>query len=432
MEKVVNVVGAGLAGCEAAYQLSKRGIKVKLYEMKKIKKSPAHKLDTFAELVCSNSLRSSDIKNAVGLMKEELRMMDSLIIRAADSTKVSAGASLSVDRTLFSEYITNEIKNNPLIEIIDEEVTNIPQGPTILASGPLTSESLSNSLKEFTGSDYLYFYDAIAPVILKDSIDFNKAYYKSRWDKGDADYINCPFTKEEYINWYNELIKLESVEAHDFEIKVFEGCMPFEEMAKRGIDTLRFGPMKPVGLHYNGMKPYAVVQLREDNIIKTMYNIVGFQTKLKYGSQDKIIRMIPGLENAEIIRHGEMHRNTFINAPSTINEYYQTKKREDLFIAGQLSGVEGYVESTASGLVAGINMARYLNNLPLISFPKTTSIGSQAYYISHISENDFEPMNTNFGIFPQLDIVTKKADRKMAYVERALKDLKEFKNESKE
>lgn len=432
MEKVVNVVGAGLAGCEAAYQLSKRGIKVKLYEMKKIKKSPAHKLDTFAELVCSNSLRSSEIKNAVGLMKEELRMMDSLIIRAADSTKVSAGASLSVDRTLFSEYITNEIKNNPLIEIIDEEVTNIPQGPTILASGPLTSESLSNSLKEFTGSDYLYFYDAIAPVILKDSIDFNKAYYKSRWDKGDADYINCPFTKEEYINWYNELIKLESVEAHDFEIKVFEGCMPFEEMAKRGIDTLRFGPMKPVGLHYNGMKPYAVVQLREDNIIKTMYNIVGFQTKLKYGSQDKIIRMIPGLENAEIIRHGEMHRNTFINAPSTINEYYQTKKREDLFIAGQLSGVEGYVESTASGLVAGINMARYLNNLPLISFPKTTSIGSQAYYISHVSENDFEPMNTNFGIFPQLDIVTKKADRKMAYVERALKDLKEFKNESKE
>lgn len=432
MEKVVNVVGAGLAGCEAAYQLSKRGIKVKLYEMKKIKKSPAHKLDTFAELVCSNSLRSSDIKNAVGLMKEELRMMDSLIIRAADSTKVSAGASLSVDRTLFSEYITNEIKNNPLIEIIDEEVTNIPQGPTILASGPLTSESLSNSLKEFTGSDYLYFFDAIAPVILKDSIDFNKAYYKSRWDKGDADYINCPFTKEEYINWYNELIKLESVEAHDFEIKVFEGCMPFEEMAKRGIDTLRFGPMKPVGLHYNGMKPYAVVQLREDNIIKTMYNIVGFQTKLKYGSQDKIIRMIPGLENAEIIRHGEMHRNTFINAPSTINEYYQTKKREDLFIVGQLSGVEGYVESTASGLVAGINMARYLNNLPLISFPKTTSIGSQAYYISHVSENDFEPMNTNFGIFPQLDIVTKKADRKMAYVERALKDLKEFKNESKE
>lgn len=432
MEKVVNVVGAGLAGCEAAYQLSKRGIKVKLYEMKRIKKSPAHKLDTFAELVCSNSLRSSDIKNAVGLMKEELRMMDSLIIKAADNTKVSAGASLSVDRTLFSEYITNEIKNNPLIEIIDEEVTNIPQGPTILASGPLTSVSLSNSLKEFTGSDYLYFYDAIAPVILKDSIDFNKAYYKSRWDKGDADYINCPFTKEEYINWYNELIKLESVEAHDFEIKVFEGCMPFEEMAKRGIDTLRFGPMKPVGLHYNGMKPYAVVQLREDNIIKTMYNIVGFQTKLKYGSQDKIIRMIPGLENAEIIRHGEMHRNTFINAPSTINEYYQTKKREDLFIAGQLSGVEGYVESTASGLVAGINMARYLNNLPLISFPKTTSIGSQAYYISHVSEKDFEPMNTNFGIFPQLDIVTKKADRKMAYVERALKDLKEFKNESKE
>ena len=432
MKRVVNVIGAGLAGCEATYQLTKRGIKVRLYEMKRIKKSPAHKLDSFAELVCSNSLRSSDIKNAVGLLKEELRMMDSLIIRAADSTKVSAGASLSVDRTLFSEYITNEIKNNPLVEVIDEEITEIPSSPTIIATGPLTSDKLSTALKEFIGSDYLYFYDAIAPVITKESIDFNKAYYKSRWDKGEADYINCPFTKEEYINWYNTLIKEESVEAHDFEIKVFEGCMPFEEMAKRGIDTLRFGPMKPVGLYYNGIKPYAVVQLREDNISKSMYNIVGFQTKLKYGSQDKIIRMIPGLENAEIVRHGEMHRNTFINAPKAINEHYQTKNREDLFIAGQLSGVEGYVESTASGLIAGINMARYINNLPLLSFPRTTAMGSQAYYISHVSEKDFQPMNTNFGIFPPLDIETKKADRKMAYVDRAIKDLEEFKNESKE
>ncbi|MBP5343269.1 methylenetetrahydrofolate--tRNA-(uracil(54)-C(5))-methyltransferase (FADH(2)-oxidizing) TrmFO [bacterium] len=432
MERVVNVIGAGLAGSEATYQLTKRGIKVKLYEMKPLKKSPAHKLDTFAELVCSNSFRSSDIKNAVGLLKEELRMFDSLIMKAAFKTKVSAGASLSVDRTLFSEYITNEIKNNPLVEIIEEEIKSIPDGPTIIASGPLTSSSLSDSLKEFAGSDYLYFYDAIAPVIEKDSIDFTKAYYKSRWDKGDADYINCPFTKEEYINWYNELIKLESVETHDFELKVFEGCMPFEEMAKRGIDTLRFGPMKPVGLHYNDNKPYAVVQLREDNIAKTMYNIVGFQTKLKYASQDKIIRMIPGLENAKIVRHGEMHRNTFINAPKAINEFYQAKKREDLFIAGQLSGVEGYVESTASGLIAGINMARYLENKPLIAFPKTTAMGSQAYYISHTSEKDFQPMNVNYGIFPPLDIDTKKQDRKMAYVERSLKDLEEFKYESKE
>ena len=422
MERVVNVIGAGLAGSEATYQLTKRGIKVKLYEMKPLKKSPAHKLDTFAELVCSNSFRSSDIKNAVGLLKEELRMFDSLIMKAAFKTKVSAGASLSVDRTLFSEYITNEIKNNPLVEIIEEEIKSIPDGPTIIASGPLTSSSLSDSLKEFAGSDYLYFYDAIAPVIEKDSIDFTKAYYKSRWDKGDADYINCPFTKEEYINWYNELIKLESV----------EGCMPCEEMAKRGIDTLRFGPMKPVGLHYNDNKPYAVVQLREDNIAKTMYNIVGFQTKLKYASQDKIIRMIPGLENAKIVRHGEMHRNTFINAPKAINEFYQAKKREDLFIAGQLSGVEGYVESTASGLIAGINMARYLENKPLIAFPKTTAMGSQAYYISHTSEKDFQPMNVNYGIFPPLDIDTKKQDRKMAYVERSLKDLEEFKYESKE
>jgi len=426
MEKIVNVIGAGLAGCEAAYQLTKRGIKVRLYEMKKIKKSPAHKLDTFSELVCSNSFRSSDVKNAVGLLKEELRMMDSLIIRIADSTQVSAGQSLSVDRELFSQRVTEEIKNNPLIEVIDEEVLEIPEGPTILATGPLTSEPLSNKIKEFVGDEYLYFYDAIAPVILKDSIDFTKAYYKSRWDKGEADYINCPFTKEEYLEWYNELINLESVESHDFEIKVFEGCMPFEEMAKRGEDTLRFGPMKPVGLYYNGMKPYAVVQLREDNIAKTMYNIVGFQTKLKYPSQEKIIRMIPGLEHAEIMRYGQMHRNTFINAPKVINEFYQTKKRDDLFFAGQLSGVEGYVESTQSGLVAGMNMARFLNGEELIPLPRTTSMGSQAYYISHVSPLNFEPMNTNYGIFPELPFDTKKKDRKEAYSSRALADLKEF------
>ena len=431
MEKYVNVIGAGLAGCEAAYQIAKRGIKVKLYEMKKYKKTPAQKMDTFAELVCSNSFRSSDIKNAVGLMKEELRLMDSLIMKVADRTKVKAGASLSVDRELFSSEVTKEIENNPLIEIINEEVTKIPLGFTILSTGPLTSDSLSNDIGKFINEEYLHFYDAIAPVIEKDSIDFNKAYYKSRWDKGTADYINCPFTKEEYLAWYKEVINAETHESHDFEINVFEGCMPFEEMAKRGEDTLRFGPMKPVGLYYNGMKPYAVVQLREDNLIASLYNIVGFQTKLSYGAQDKIIRMIPGLENAKIVRHGQMHRNTFISAPGLINASYQSLKRSDLFFAGQLSGVEGYVESTASGLVAGINMARLINGKELIKFPRTTAIGSQAYYLENASKSDFQPMNTNYGIFPPL-LEVNKHDRKEAYSIRSLKDLKEFKDEYQE
>ena len=431
MEKCVNVIGAGLAGCEAAYQIAKRGIKVKLYEMKKIKKTPAQKMDTFAELVCSNSFRSSDIKNAVGLMKEELRQMDSLIMRIADNTQVKAGASLSVDRELFSKRVTKEIENNPLIEIINEEVTKIPDGFTILATGPLTSDTLSEDIGKFIDEEYLHFYDAIAPVIEKDSIDFTKAYYKSRWDKGTADYINCPFTKEEYLAWYKEVINAETHESHDFEINVFEGCMPFEEMAKRGEDTLRYGPMKPVGLYYNGMKPYAVVQLREDNLIASLYNIVGFQTKLSYGAQDKIIRMIPGLENAKIVRHGQMHRNTFISAPGLINASYQSLKRSDLFFAGQLSGVEGYVESTASGLVAGINIARLINGKELIKFPRTTAIGSQAYYLENASKSDFQPMNTNYGIFPPLLDVNKHA-RKEAYSLRSLKDLKEFKDEYQE
>ena len=431
MEKYVNVIGAGLAGCEAAYQIAKRGIKVKLYEMKKHKKTPAQKLDTFAELVCSNSFRSSDIKNAVGLMKEELRQMDSLIMKVADKTQVKAGASLSVDRELFSSEITKEIESNPLIEVINEEVTKIPDGCTILATGPLTSDALSDEIGKFIDEEYLHFYDAIAPVIEKDSIDFTKAYYKSRWDKGTADYINCPFTKEEYLEWYKEVINAETHESHDFEINVFEGCMPFEEMAKRGEDTLRYGPMKPVGLYYNGMKPYAVVQLRQDNLIASLYNIVGFQTKLSYGAQDKIIRMIPGLENAKIVRHGQMHRNTFISAPGLINASYESLKRPDLFFAGQLSGVEGYVESTASGLVAGINAARYMQGKELIKLPRTTAIGSQAYYLENASKNDFQPMNTNYGIFPPLHEVNKH-DRKEAYSLRSLEDLKEFKDEFKE
>ncbi len=433
MEKIVNVVGAGLAGAEASYQLTKRGIRVRLYEMKRIKRNEAQKSDYFSELVCSNSLRSSNINNAVGLLKEELRMMDSLIIRIADETRVPAGDSLAVDRELFAKRITEEIENNPLIEVINEEVKTIPKGPTIIASGPLTSLPLSKSIQEFFGEEYLYFFDAIAPIIEKESINFDKAYYKSRWDKGTKDYINCPFTKEEYIEWYNELIKLESVESHDFEIKVFEGCMPFEEMAKRGVDTLRFGPMKPVGLYLQNFKPYAVVQLRKDDLKDSLYNIVGFQTKLKYSSQDKIIHMIPGLENARIIRYGQMHRNTFINAPGLINSSYQTLKRPDLFFAGQLSGVEGYVESTASGLVAGINMARYLNGLSLLSFPNDTAIGSSAYYLENASKKDFQPMNVNYGIFKDLDLSIKdKAIRKEAYSKRALESLKRFKDEYNE
>ena len=431
MEKYVNVIGAGLAGCEAAYQIAKRGIKVKLYEMKKHKKTPAQKMDLFAELVCSNSFRSSDPKNAVGLLKEELRMMDSLIIRIADKTQVKAGASLSVDRELFSKLITEEMNNNPLIEVIDEEVTKIPEGYTILATGPLTSDALSDEIGKFIDEKYLHFYDAIAPVIEKDSIDFTKAYYKSRWDKGTADYINCPFTKEEYLAWWEEVVNAETHEAHDFEINVFEGCMPFETMAKRGVDTLRYGPMKPVGLYRENFKPYAVVQLRADNLAESMYNIVGFQTKLSYGAQDRIIRMIPGLENAKIIRHGQMHRNTFISAPGQINASYQSLKRPDLFFAGQLSGVEGYVESTASGLIAGINMARLVEGKELIKFPRTTSMGSQAYYLENASKEDFEPMNVNYGIFPPIEGKTKN-DRKEAYSERAIEDLKRFKDEFKE
>ena len=431
MEKYVNVIGAGLAGCEAAYQIAKRGIKVKLYEMKKHKKTPAQKMDFFAELVCSNSFRSSDPKNAVGLLKEELRMMDSLIIKVADKTQVKAGASLSVDRELFSKLITEEISNNPLIEVIDEEVTKIPLGYTILATGPLTSDALSDEIGKFIDEKYLHFFDAIAPVIEKDSIDFTKAYYKSRWDKGTADYINCPFTKEEYLAWWEEVVNAETHEAHDFEINVFEGCMPFETMAKRGVDTLRYGPMKPVGLYKDDLEPYAVVQLRADNLANSMYNIVGFQTKLSYGAQDRIIRMIPGLENAKIIRHGQMHRNTFISAPGQINASYQSLKRPDLFFAGQLSGVEGYVESTASGLIAGINMARLVLGKELIKFPRTTSMGSQAYYLENASKEDFEPMNVNYGIFPPIEGRTKN-DRKEAYSERAIEDLKRFKDEFKE
>ena len=427
MQDVVNVIGAGLAGAEAAYQLAKRNIKVNLYEVKTIKKNSAQNMDYFAELVCSNSLRSDDIKNAAGLMKEELRRLDSLLIKVADKYRVPAGSALAVDREGFSKEITEILKANPNINIIEEEIVEIPSGYTIIATGPLTTSALTEKIKEFTGEDMLYFYDAIAPIVEFESINMDIAYFKSRYDKGEADYINCPMNKEQYEIWYNELINAETAKIKDFELKVFEGCMPFEEMAKRGYQTLLYGPMKPVGLEKEGEKrPFAVVQLRQDNLIKTMYNIVGFQTHLTFSEQKRLIRMIPGLENANIIRYGIMHRNTFVNAPSTINSFYQTKKRNDLFFAGQISGVEGYVESIASGLVAGINMTKLVKGNDLVSFPVETAIGSQAYYIANTSVEDFQPMNTNFGIFPELNVKHKKSQRKELYVKRALEKLEEF------
>jgi methylenetetrahydrofolate--tRNA-(uracil-5-)-methyltransferase len=360
-------------------------------------------------------------------MKEELRVLDSLLIKMADKYQVPAGGALAVDREKFSEAITQELMKNPLINIIDEEVTEILSGPTIIASGPLTSEVLSLKIKDFLGSEFLYFYDAIAPIIDADSIDMSKAYFKSRYDKGSADYINCPMTETEYANWYNEVINAKTAKIKDFELKVFEGCMPFEEIARRGYQTLLYGPMKPVGLALDrDNRPFAVVQLRQDNLRKTMYNIVGFQTHLTFSEQKRIIRMIPGLENAEIIRYGIMHRNTFINAPSAINASYQSKKRPDLFFAGQISGVEGYVESIASGLVAGFNMFRLLNDLPLLEFPIETAIGAQAHYIANALVSEFQPMNVNFGIFPELKEKHKKNQRKELYVKRALEKINEF------
>lgn len=424
---VVNVVGAGLAGSEAAYQLAKRNIKVKLFESKKNKKTKAQSLNGFAELVCSNSLRSDSLMNAAGVMKAELRKLDSLVIKAADKFSLPAGNALAVDRELFSNYITEELTNNPNIEIINEEVKDILPGPTIIATGPLTHDSLTSSIKKFIGEDMLYFFDAIAPVIEADSINMDIAYYKSRYDKGEADYINCPMTETEYTNFYNAVVDAKTTEIKDFELKVFEGCMPFEEMAKRGYKTLLFGPLKPVGLAKSkDDKPFAVVQLRQDNLKNTMYNLVGFQTHLTYSEQKRIIRMIPGLEKANIIRYGIMHRNTYINAPNSINEFYQARKREDLFFAGQLAGVEGYVESIASGLVAGINLARFINNKPLVKFPVNSAIGSQADYIANASINSFQPMNTNFGLFPELGFKHKKKERKMLYANRALEAIDKF------
>jgi len=429
MKKVITVIGAGLAGSEASYQLAKRGFNVRLYEMRPKKLTPAHKTGGFAELVCSNSLRANGLENAVGLLKEEMRMLDSLIIRCADQTKVPAGGALAVDRDLFSELVTNEIKNNPLIEVIEEELTEIPDGPVIIASGPLTSDALSDSIKKLINEDYLYFFDAAAPIVELESIDMEVAYRKSRYDKGEADYINCPMTEEEFNNWYDELIKAKAVEVKDFEFKVFEGCMPFEEIARRGRQTLLFGPMKPVGLRKpDGTKPHAVVQLRQDNKEGTLYNIVGFQTHLTFGEQKRIIQMIPGLEKASIIRYGVMHRNTFINSPKLLTRNYQLRSNKDIYFAGQITGVEGYVESAGSGLLASISLARQLDGLDEVIFPETTIIGSESNYISNAAISDFQPMNANYGIIQKLDFKHKKKERKMHYKERSLKLMEDIVN----
>ncbi|MDE6952572.1 MAG: methylenetetrahydrofolate--tRNA-(uracil(54)-C(5))-methyltransferase (FADH(2)-oxidizing) TrmFO [Erysipelotrichales bacterium] len=426
MEKV-NVIGAGLAGVEAVHQLVENGIPVRLYEMRPHQSTGAHKTEYFAELVCSNSLRADGLNNAVGVLKEEMQMNNSLIMKFARQHAVPAGGSLAVDRIGFSKAVTEYISSHPLVEVIHEEVKVIPEGPTIIASGPLTSEPLSKDIQNLLQEEYFYFYDAAAPIIEKESIDFSKAYFKSRYDKGDAEYINCPMTKDEFDAFYHELIRAEVVKPHDYEEKFFEGCMPFEEIARRGEQTLLFGPMKPVGLEKeDGKRPYAVVQLRQDNAVGSLYNIVGFQTHLKWGEQERIIHMIPGLENAKIVRYGVMHRNSFICSPKYLKPTYQFINRDDLFFAGQMTGVEGYVESSQSGMVAGMNMVRYLKGLKPLIFPRETVMGSLAYYITHGSTTDFQPMKANFGILPDLEFKVKKKEKKAAYAARAIRAMEAF------
>lgn len=429
MERVT-VIGAGLAGCEATWQLIKRNIPVRLVEMRPKKESPAFHTDRFSELVCSNSLRSNAMNNAVGILKEELRQMDSLIMKSADMHAVPAGSALAVDRETFSQYITDTIKNHPLVEVVNEEMTSLPEGPCIIATGPLTSDTLAKAIHDFTAEDTFHFYDAAAPIIEKDSIDFSKAYYKSRYDKGEASYINCPMNADEFEVFYDALIHAECVNLHDFEKETyFEGCMPIEEMARRGKKTMLFGPLKPVGLEKDkDSHPVAVVQLRQDNVAASMYNIVGFQTHLTWPEQRRVFALIPGLENLKITRYGVMHRNSYLSSPVVLKETYQSKKRDDLFFAGQLTGVEGYVESCASGLIAGINMALYMQGKEPICFGNTCVMGSQAYYITHCDAKHFQPMNANFGIM-HLNEKCKKHERKEKFASQALARIAQIKDE---
>ena len=426
---MITVIGAGLAGCEAAWQAANKGIKVRLYDMKPAKKSPAHKSDMLSELVCSNSLRADGLANGPGLLKEEMRRLDSVIMQCADATRVPAGGALAVDRDGFAEMVTERMKSHPNIELIlNEEITEIPDGIVVIASGPLTSDALTDAILQLTGAEYLHFFDAAAPIVLHDSIDSSVAYRAARYGKGGADYINCPMDKEQYDAFWEALVNAETAEVKDFEKNVFEGCMPVEVMAKRGRETLLFGPLKPVGLpKTDGTLPHAVVQLRQDNSEGTMYNLVGFQTHLKFAEQKRVFGMIPGLENAEFARYGVMHRNTYINSPSILDNTYRMKACGRMFFAGQITGVEGYVESASSGIVAGINAANAALDLPPSVFDVKTAHGALAAYISDGTVKSFQPMNINFGLIPPLDIrIKSKKERYEAVSQRALEILEEM------
>lgn len=466
---MIRIIGGGLAGSEAAWQAASRGVPVTLHEMRPVRPTEVHKTDKFAELVCSNSFRGDKLDNAVGVLKEEMRRLGSLIMRAADEARVPAGAALAVDRERFSETVTRAVSTHPLITVVRGEVPRIPDPdsngePLIIATGPLTSDSLSADIASFVGGDHLYFYDAISPIVLAETIDRSKVFRASRWDRhspttcasapapadasvadeptapacgvddGQGDYLNCPFSREEYQRFYDALIHAESATVHDFDKeKFFEGCLPIEVMAHRGPDTLRFGPMKPVGLTNprTGRYAYAIVQLRQDNLAGDHFSLVGFQTQLKWGEQARVLRMIPGLEQAEFVRFGMVHRNTYINGPTVLHETWQTRQRPDLLFAGQVSGVEGYVESAASGLIAGINAARLAQGDAPLAPPRTTAIGALGYYVSHADASNYQPTNITFGIMPPLDRPPRaRADRKLALADRALRDLDQWMNDA--
>ena len=426
----VKVIGAGLAGSEAAWQLAQRGISVELYEMKPHKKSPAHHSDDFAELVCSNSLRGDRLENAVGLLKEELRRCGSLIMECAEQTRVEAGGCLAVDRAGFAAKVTEKIRNHPNITVIAEEVTKVPEGPVIIATGPLTSDAFSEAIGEYFGTGYLHFFDAAAPLVTAESVDMDLAWWQSRYDRGTPDYVNCAMDKEQYEAFIHELVNAEEAEVHGFEDKnVFEGCMPVEVMARRGFDTLRYGPLKPVGLvdPNTGKEPYAVVQLRQDNAAKSIYNLVGFQTHLKFGEQKRVFSMIPALRNAEFVRYGVMHRNTFLQSPKLLDRYYADRRDPLVAFAGQMTGVEGYVESAASGFLAAVAMAAKVQGREIPDFPKTTAIGALGLYISDENIEHFQPMNINFSIISPLEKrIRKKAEKNLAIANRSLEVIGEL------
>ena len=430
--ETVTVLGAGLAGSECAWQLAKRGIKVKLYEMKPQRMSPAHSSEYFAELVCSNSLRSDELTNAVGLLKAEMRKMGSLIMESADANKVAAGGALAVDRIAFSKYITEKLENHENIEIIREEAREIPEGELVIATGPLSSDAIAEKISALCPETALHFYDAVAPIVSIDSVDMESAYYASRYDKGTPDYVNCPMTRDQYLEFVTELVNAKEAPVHGFDDGgVFEGCMPVEVMARRGVDTLRYGPLKPVGLKdpRTGEEAYAVVQLRRDNSDGTIYNMVGFQTHLTWGEQKRVFTMIPALKNAEFLRYGVMHRNTYLNSPRLLNSYYALRSDERISFAGQMTGVEGYVESAASGMLVGIEKAARVLDLPHVDFPQETAIGAMSHYISEGSVGDFQPMNINFGIITPLGYKVKGKRNKNAEIsKRSLEIIDELLN----